>query len=228
MAKATRQKAEEGVTLQHRISAFLIKQRLVIIGIIVALFVIIGALVAITVIADGKRDAAFSKIESLVGQWNDAKSAESADLAATEDGIIAELDKVAAGNRRSFAGARAGMAAAEIYFSRKDWKNAEERYTAAVKAAPEAYTAGISLYNASVCADELGNWDAAVGYIEKALALETFPLKTRALFNMARILEASGQNDKAIAAYERLTGDFAEDEWTLLGKSRLIELNLNK
>ncbi len=228
MAKATRQKAEEGVTLQHRISAFLIKQRLVIIGIIVALFVIIGALVAITVIADGKRDAAFTKIDTLVGQWNDAKSADAAALAGTEDGIIAELDKIASGNRRSFAGARAGMAAAEIYFSRKDWKNAEERYAAAVKAAPDAYTAGLCFFNASVCADELGNSDAAVAYLEKALAIETFPMKTRALFNMARILEMNGQNDKAIATYERLTGDYAEDEWTLLGKSRLIELNLNK
>lgn len=227
MAKAIRQKKEEELTLQQHISAFLVKNRSLIIGGIVAIFVIIGALVAITIVADNKRDAAYSKIDSAVEQWIEARNAaDTTTLASTEDSIIAELEKIAAGNGRSFAGARAGMALAEIYFSRKDWQNAEKWYLAVEKASPESYTAGLALFNASVCADESGKPEDALAFLEKAVALESFPLKTRALFNIGRIEEGRNQIENAIAAYGKLTGDYAEDEWTLLAQSRLIALTL--
>lgn len=227
MAQAIRQKKEEELNIQQHISAFLVKNRSLIIGGIVAIFVIIGALVAITIVSDNKRDAAYSKIDTLVEQWNEAKNAsDTSALATAEDTIIADLTKIADGNGRTFAGARAGLALAEIYFSRKDWQNAETWYLAVEKASPESYTAGLALFNASVCADESGNADNALSYLEKAIALESFPMKTRALFNIGRIEEDRNQNDKAIAAYEKLTGDYAEDEWTLLAKSRLIALTL--
>ena len=118
------------------------------------------------------------------------------------------------------------MAEAEIYFTRKDWANAKDKYLAAESAAPAAYTAGLNLFNAAVCAEEMGDSDSAVEYLEKAVSLENFSLKTRALFNVGRIQENLGQVEKAIAAYERLTGDYAEDEWTNLAKSRLIQLSV--
>lgn len=226
MATVTNFKHEE-LTLQQRISAILVKNRTLIIGVIVAVFVVIASLIAVTVISDGKREAAYEKIESLMEQWNTAKSNQSETLTATEDEVLGELTKVAASNSRSFAGARAEMAIAEIYFSRKDWTNAQAQYLAAEASAPAAYTAGLNLFNAAVCAEELGNADTAVEYLEKAIAMENFSMKTRALFNIGRIEEGKGQIDKAKAAYERLTGDFAEDEWTNLAKSRLISLSLN-
>lgn len=225
MAKIIQEKHEE-LTLQQRISAILVKNRTFIIGGIAAVFVVITALIVVTVVSDSKREGAYEKIDSLMDEWNTAKNDKTDTLAAAEDEILAGLDKIAGSNSRSFAGARADMAAAEIYFTRKDWTNAQARYLAAESSAPAAYTAGLNLFNAAVCAEELGNTDTAVEYLEKAVSLDNFTLKTRALFNVGRIQEGLGQVEKAIAAYERLTGDYAEDEWTNLAKSRLIELSL--
>jgi len=226
MAKGIIQKKEEELTIQHHISAFLVKNRTVIIGALAAVFVVIGALIVVTVVSDGKRDAAYTKIDELMDQWNTAKSENGDSLTATEDTVIADLEKIASSNGRSFAGARANMSLAEIYYTRKDWANAETKYLAAEAAAPSAYTAGLNLFNAAVCAEELGNLDNAISYLEKAIGLDGFPMKTRALFNEGRIEEGRGQLEKAISVYERLTGDYAEDDWTKLAKSRLIELSL--
>ncbi len=225
MAKVTQQKHEE-LTLQHRISGLIVKNRTFIIAGLAAVFAVITALIVVTAVSDGKRESAYEKIDTLIEKWNGEKSAGSDTLSAVEDGILADLEKIASANSRSFAGARANMAEAEIYFTRKDWANAKAKYLAAESAAPAAYTAGLNLFNAAVCAEEMGESDNAVEYLEKAVSLENFSLKTRALFNVARIQENLGQTEKAIAAYERLTGDYAEDEWTNLAKSRLIELSL--
>jgi len=226
MAKAIQQKKEEKLTLQQHISSFLTKNRTIIIGAIAAVFVVIGALIAVTVVSDGKRDAAYTKIDALVEQWNAARADKADSLASAEDAIIADLDKIAASNGRSFAGVRANMALAEIYFTRKDWTNAQAKYLAAEKSDPEAYTAGLNLFNAAVCAEELGNQEEAIAYLEKAVTLDSFPMKTRALFNVGRIEETLGQADRASATYEKLTGDYAEDDWTKLAKSRLIALSI--
>lgn len=212
-------------TVAKRISDFIGTYRIAIIATFAAIFVAVAAILVVTVIKDNSDKKAFETVESVLSDWDKARSAEDkSGLSAKEDELIASLSKLA--KSKGFAGSRASMTIAEIYFSRKDWKNAGENYTAAANAAPKAYSAGVNWFNAGVCADELGNADEALADFNKALALDNFAMKPRALFNAGRIEEQRGKNAEAIATYEKLAEQYPSDDWTMLAKSRLIALQL--
>lgn len=223
--KVAQEKDTGKTTVAKRINDFLSTYRAVIITAFAVILVAIVALLAVTVITDNAKKKAFEAVESSVSDWETARSAEDkSGLAAKEDEIIAGLAKLA--KSKNFAGSRASMTIAEIYYSRKDWKNAGEYYVAAANAAPKAYSAGINWFNAGSCADELGNADEALADFNKALALENFAMKPRALFNIGRIEEQRGNTTEAIASYEKMSEQYPSDDWTSLAKSRLIALQL--
>jgi len=221
------EKNEMEATFSQKLNDFLVKYRTVFVVIVGVLVVAFAVLIIVTNVSERKSRVAYEKIETLVKDWEAAKAApEQTGLTAKEDDILAQLLAVGKAGKSSFAGARAFMSAGEIYFSRKDWKNAQEQYLAAAKADARAYTAGNCLYNAAVCADEQGNSDEAVALFNRAIALESFPLKPRAYFNIGRIEEQRAHAEAAIAAYEKMAEQFPDDEWTMLAKSRIIALKI--
>ncbi len=141
-----------------------------------------------------------------------------------EDAAITELKKLVGDNTSGYAGFRANTVIAEIYFARKDYKNAIKFYELAAKADNSNYIAGIAYFNVAACADELGDNQKAAEFYEKASKVEDFPLTPRALFNLARIHESSGKKDEAISVYKKNLEKYPRNEWALLGKSRLLEL----
>lgn len=225
--KAVHENSNEKVTLSQKINDFLVKFKVVLIVFFVILVVALVTLITVNIVTEKRNKVAFEKIETLVADLETARAAEDkSGLMAKEDEISASLLVVAKSNKNSFAGARAYMSAADIFFTRKDWKNALENYTAAVKAAPESYVAGMCYYNAGICSDELGNADDAVNYLTKAVDNGNFPLKPRALFSIGRIEEQRSKKEAAIAAYEKMAEKYPDDEWTLLAKSRIIALQI--
>jgi hypothetical protein len=225
--KVVQEKNAESVSFGQKISDFLSKNRIVLISAISVLAAVFIGLVAVTVITENRNKKAFETIESFVTDWETARAAsDKSGLSAKEDELLASLAKVAAANKHSFAGARASMTIAEIYFSRKDWNNARTSYLAAAKAAPKAYTAGLNYFNSGVCADELGKQDEAIADFNTAVSLENFTLKPRALFNIGRIEEQRSQTKAAIDAYSKVTAQFPDDEWAKLAESRIIALQL--
>jgi len=218
---------EEQITISQKITDFLVKFRVLFISVLVALVIAFTVLLVVTTVIEKRNRVAFEKIENLVTDWEAAKAApEQANLTAKEDEIVAKLLAIGKSNKNGLAGARAYMSVAEVYYSRKDWKNAQENYVAAAKADGKAYTAGPNFYNAAMCADEQGNSDEAVELFNKAVAQENFPLKARAYFNIGRIEEQRSHAEAAIAAYEKLAEQFPDDTWASLAKSRIIKLQI--
>jgi tetratricopeptide (TPR) repeat protein len=227
--KVVHENAAEKVTLSQRLNDFLAKNRAILISVLAIALCVFIALVIVTVVSEKKSEKAFVTVESVLSDWEKARSAEDkTGLPAKEDELIGTLKKTANSNKNTFAGARALNTVAEIYYSRKDWKNAEENYLAAAAAAPRAYSNGINYFNAAVCADEQGNQDKALEYYTKALDADNFALKPRALFNIGRIQEQQSHKDEAIATYAKLSEQFPNDEWTSLAKSRTIALQILK
>jgi len=225
--KAVHEKGTDKVTLSQKINDFLVNNRVILISLLAIFVVALIGLVTVSIVTDYKNKAAYATVEQVTADWDKARSAtDKTGLATAEDGFIVSLQKVASSNRHSYAGGRADMTIAEIYFSRKDWKNAQEQFLAAAKAAPDAYICGLNYYNAAACADELGNADDAVTYFNKALSLDNFNLKPRAMFNIGRIEEQRSNKEAAIASYEKMAEQFPDDEWTLLAKSRIIALQI--
>lgn len=225
--KGTQEKDVTKVSLSQKFSDFIMKNRVVIVSALIAIFCIIISLVVYTAILEHKNSVAFETVETVLSDWESARSAaDQSGLSVKEDDLIKKLQKIAISNKHSYAGARAYMTIAEVYFSRKDWKNAQENYLFAAKSASKVYTNGLNYYNAAVCADELGNYDDAIKYFELTIASEAFPLKSRALFNIGRIEEQRSNSDAAIVAYQKLAEKYPDDEWTQISKSRIIALQI--
>lgn len=225
--KAVHETAEK-VSVSTGISNFLVKNRTFFIAVIIALLVAFVAFVAITIIIDGKNKASIEKTEKTVAEWLVLKNgSDSAALLAGEDKILGDFAAIIKTYGKSYASARAHLASAEIYYSRKDWKNAQEQYAKAAELAPKVYNTGINFYNAAVCADELGNADDAVKFFKAASETKNFVFATRAMFNIGRVEEQRGNKTEAIAAYKKLSADHPDDEWTKLAKSRIIVLEIN-
>ena len=73
----------------------IVKNRTFIIAGLAAVFAVITALIVVTAVSDGKRESAYEKIDSLIEKWNGEKNAGSDTLSAAEDGILADLEKIA-------------------------------------------------------------------------------------------------------------------------------------
>ena len=213
--------------LSEIISEFLMKHRTVVLSVIAAISAILIAVVVYYIVVERKNTAATARIEALLEDWEKAKAEDEGQaLTDSEDRILEALSSVGSRNKHLSSGARAYLVAAEIYFERKDWKNARDNYLACIKADDKIYTTAVAYYNAAVCSEELGEPDAAIAQFEKAYEQETFSQKPRALFNMGRIEEQRGNRDLAIASYEKLAEEYPEDTWALLAKSRIIALQI--
>jgi tetratricopeptide (TPR) repeat protein len=219
----------ENATISQKINDFLTKNRVVLVTVLAVLLCGFVVTIAYITISGSNKEKAFLSVDTVLENWETLKaSKDQSNLSAKEDEMISTLKSVANANKNSYAGERAYNTIAEIYFSRKDWKNAQEQYLAAVKALPKGYTSGINYFNAAVCADELGKPEEALGYYTKASELENFPLKSRAMFNIGRIQEQMSRKADAIATYGKITEQFPDDQWALLAKSRTIALQLQK
>jgi Uncharacterized protein conserved in bacteria len=227
--KAVQENAAEKVSVSQRLNDFISRFRVVFIAFIAVVLVAVAAILVVSVVTESRSRKAFESVDKALTDWDAARSAaDKTGLQAKEDEIISSLKKVASSSGKTYAAAHALNTVAEIYYSRKDWKNAEEQYLAAAKAAPKAFSCGINYYNAASCADELGSADDAIAYYNKALALDNFSVKPRALFNIGRIEEQRSKKAEAIASYEKLASQYPDDDWTLLAKSRIIALQIQK
>jgi len=145
-----------------------------------------------------------------------------------EDVAILEFEKVAT-KASGYASYLAFYNIADIYFSRKDYSKAKDYYLKAYASLPNAYVAGVLLFNIGVCIEEMnGELTEALEYYLKSSKVEDFPIKPRAMFNVGRLQEKLEKFDDAIATYTDLFEKYPDNEFALIGKSRLIELNIKK
>lgn len=147
-----------------------------------------------------------------------------------EDEAVLELEKIIGANNNSYAAYLAASTIADIYFSRKDFQKALESYETAAKTIAGNYAEGSAYFNAGVCAEELGNKEMALDFYKKASAVKDFPLLPRVMFNEARVQEELKNIQSAIETYKKLSEKYPDNEWALIGKSRVIalEIELNK
>jgi len=221
------EKKEEKLTFSDKLGKWIYKNRKLLISLIVILL-IGGIAVALGTSSIKKNiEKNFSQLNNLVDEYSmltrDFDKTEDEKLA--ESKVIAEeMIVLAEANKKNGVALRAYMNAAEIYYDNGDFALAAECWENAAKVNEKAYTAGISLYNASVCYEELGNIDAAIAALEKAAANENFPLATKAMFNQGRLEEAKSNYDAAYDIYNALVAKNASDEWAKLAKTRAIYL----
>lgn len=145
-----------------------------------------------------------------------------------EDVAILELEKLGSSSK-GYASYLAFYNIADMYFSRKDYAKAKDYYLKAYTALPNNYVSGVLLFNVAVCIEEMkGELTEALEYYQKASKIEDFPIKPRAMLSVGRLQEKLEKFDDAIATYADLFEKYPDNEFALIGKSRLIELNIKK
>ena len=145
-----------------------------------------------------------------------------------EDQAILALEKLG-NSAKGYASYLALYNIADMYFSRKDYSKAKDYYLKAYTALPKHYVAGVLLFNIGVCIEQMnGELTEALEYYEKASKVEDFPIKPRAMLNVGRLQEKLERFDDAIATYNTLFEKYPDNEFALIGKSRLIELSIKK
>ena len=117
------------------------------------------------------------------------------------------------------------MILASIEFENKNYTGSKDAWISAQEANKKAYTAPISLYNAAVCCEEIGEIDKALEYYGLAVEADNFSLKPHALFNMGRLYSESGKYEDAQKMFQSIIDKFPNDNWADLAKSNLISLS---
>lgn len=218
--KAIKKKAESA---DERIESFILKHRRVILGCVAGAVVIAAAVCAAVVITESRKRSALAAIDAAEYAYtNNSADLDEAEAVARSDAVEQAVSPYLA--RRGVAGVRANMLSAEAAYQRGDYETALARYLAAADADRRAYTYAENMYNAAVCAEELGRRDDAVSYYEAAADAEDFFLASHALFNLGRLSESAGDNAKAAEYYQRAIDGHSGDSWANLSQSRLIDL----
>lgn len=148
------------------------------------------------------------------------------EILAKEDEVIPELEKLAEASD-GYASYLAFYNVADMYFTRKDYHKARDYYEKALRVLPSSYVSGVLLFNIAVCIEEIGEDDGrALEYYEKSSQIEDFPLKPRAIFNVARLQEKLGKDEDAIVTYNSLMEKYPDNDFAMIGKSRVIALEI--
>lgn len=208
---------------QEKVESFMQRNRvplLVLIGVLAAAGIALCVFFGITESMRKKDLAALDSIEFTLTKNSSELS--DADISSRQDAALGALSAYL--GKSGIVGARANMLAADIYFQRKDWAAGKDCYLKAASAGENFYTSGICYYNAAVCAEELGDNQAASGYYETASGKNNFYLAPHALFNVGRLSESLSDFTKAKDSYQKIIDSYPGDEFTKLAHSRLIAL----
>lgn len=138
---------------------------------------------------------------------------------------IDALDNVAKYlNKGGIVGARANMLSAELSYQQKKYEDAVKFWKTAAEKAKKSYIAPLAYYNIGAAYEQLKNLDDAVVNYKLAADDVTFTLRAHAMFSYGRVLETQGKYADAVAAYSDLNGQYPEETWAKLAKTRIIAL----
>ena len=218
---------EEKLSFSDKLGKWILKNRVVLISILAVIFVasIVGAIAFSAATKNtGKKFANLYELTTDYTAVVENLDLSDEDKIAESQKILADVLKIADANAKNGVGIRAYMLAAEIQFANKDYANAAAAWENAANANEKVYTAPLSFYNAAVCYEELGNYDAAIASLEKAIASDDFALKAKAIFNIGRLEETNENYAAAADAYNEIVQNYSSLEIYNFAKSRLIYL----
>ncbi len=215
---------EEKKTASEKFSAWLVKYRFVLIGVIGAIIVcavVIGVIIAVD---KSNREKGFAALDGIETSYTEMLAEEDLSADGRAEKVATFRDELASLTGKGAVGSRAYMLLADIEFNEKNYDDAIAAWLSAIESNPEAYTSSLALYNTAISYEEKGDIDNAIAYLLKTVEKEDFPLKSRSLFNAGRLEEGRGNYDKAYDYYTQVNDDYAGDSWANFAMSRIITL----
>lgn len=137
---------------------------------------------------------------------------------------------------RKYAESHSGYPAAEAWSliahleaKQKKWELAEEDYIKSAETGSKTHLAPVSLFNAAVVSEELGNSGKAIEYYVSAIKYPDFSQAAHAQFSIGRIYEENSNRTAAAEAYQAVIDKWPKSEnWVSLARRQLISLDTEK
>ena len=217
---------EEKLSFSDKLGKWILKNRVVLISILVTIFVAAVVCVIAFSAVSKNTEKKFADLYALTTEYNAVVVTDLSEEEkfAESQAILTDVLAIADANAKNGVGIRAYMFAAEIQFANNDFANAADAWEKAAKANLKVYTAPLSFYNAAVCYEELGKYDAAIASLKKAIESDDFALKAKAIFNIGRLEETIENYAAAADAYNDIIQNYSSLEVYNFAKSRLIYL----
>ncbi|HUW70786.1 MAG TPA: tetratricopeptide repeat protein [bacterium] len=191
---------------------------------IVAVVLVVGAGVVSVVNSSIATNStiALEKLEADFASWS---SATDADKPAKSEAILTGADTIIRKYSGRYAAARSLLIKAQLQVAISDLPAAEKSFALLADKYPKSHMAPVALANAAAVAEDRGDQDGALKYLEKADSkYPTEPGSGRVILSIGRIHENMKQYDKAMEAYNRLVATGTDSDWTKLAHDRIIIL----
>lgn len=212
-------------TAGEKITAFLEKNRKLVISVFIVVVVFLVAFVIADTVVNKTKVNNLAKLDEITYVLTkDALSADDAELTAKKSSAMESLKPLL--GKGGIVGARANYLAGEIEVLNGNYADALKYYETAASKAKKNYLGSMMVYNAAYCYEMIGDMDKAVENYKTASADEDFALRAHAQFSVGRIYESMGKNDEAVAAYEELVNRTPNLEWAKVAKSRILALEV--
>ncbi|MGE4583334.1 MAG: tol-pal system YbgF family protein [Sphaerochaeta sp.] len=213
--------------IEGTLNGFLAKHKK---ALIIAAAVLVVVLVTVGIIASVNHKnllKEFDTVDQLGKSYSDlqAMGTDAEGYQAKYDELVKNLNDLAAKGKK-YPNLKAEYLLGMVSFEKKDYQKAMDSFLSVYSDANGSYLGSLSLTNAAVSAEELGNDSLALEYYTKVI--DEFGLTAaeapKALFGQARLQEKSGNAELAKATFQQLADQFPSSEFSKLAKDKLAFL----
>ncbi len=209
--------------VENKLSSFLnnnLKTIGIVAGVIIVVVIIIAIVNGVTNNTTNKNFDALDKAQTQYTTVISNPDSESYDA----DLAQAVTDLEALENADGYVGYKATYLLGINAFNAEDYQVALDYFLEVKESAKNTYLGSLSLSNAAVCAEQLGQDAKAIEYCQELI--DTYSNDAaespRAMFTLGRLYEAQGNSDLAQGQFQQLADQFPNSEYGKLAQNSLL------
>lgn len=226
---AKKDEATQSRKLESKFNAFLMAKKKLLIIVAVAILVIVAGLWIGITVAENKADALQLSIDNAqrtFSEWTYLEDKTTSDAQSMKETLVADLEDLATKGGKSYPVIKAEYLLGLVTYEDGAYADALNHFLSVAEKGKETYLGSLSLFNAGVTSEQLGDSAKALEYYQSVY--DTYGSEAaeaaKALFSVARLHEANGNIDLARAVFQQLADEFATSEYAKLAQSRLVIL----
>ncbi|MGH0054396.1 MAG: tetratricopeptide repeat protein [Sphaerochaetaceae bacterium] len=229
MSKNKKDAAE--ITLAERIerslNRFLGNNRKLLLIVVIVIIVGLATLGIVLSVRQNNLQEQFDQIDQLEDSYTafQALGSDDESYLETYDELVAGLTELS-DKGSNYPNLKAEYLLGMIAFQTEEYQKAVDNFISVYSEADGSYLGSLSLTNAAVAAEELGNDSLALEYYTKIIDEFGFNAaeSPKALFGQARLQEKEGNIELARATFQQLADQFPTSEYAKLATNRLALL----
>ncbi|MDC7236567.1 MAG: hypothetical protein PQJ49_02255 [Sphaerochaetaceae bacterium] len=215
---------KENQVIENQVSSFLSNNSKIIKYILIAIVVVILGIIILNAAMNSKAEKNMDALEVAQTEFASATAADADSETYSEDLEKAISDLEALENEKGYVGLKSSYLLALKEFSDEDYQSALDKFINISEKASGTYMGSLSLSNAIVCAEQLGDDLLVEEYCQQLLdtygndAAET----PKTMFTLARIYEKQGNSELAQGQFQQLADQFPNSEYGKLAQNSLL------